>query len=777
VSGKNGRYVLGGLFAGKYIAFFLGCGTKGNYVSQFWRHAKSLSSANKIKVATRQVVTGIDPVMLPGATILGTVRGGNARGKPVPDVCVTAIGSAPFISEAKTIKNGRFELKGIGTGRTLLDFDPTCSGLRASPYLDADRTLKVTGGHVLHEGTVPLRVGARMIGVVRDSHGQRLAGVCVRVQDDKDDAPPGQARTGPNGTYSIIGIEPGKFAVRFAGCAAAESVLPQFYNGQPTESTADKITFRAGKTISGIDATMQPAGTLTGRVSDRSGHPLAHVCVGIVSAGASDLIDSGFESSVTTKSNGRYLLRNIIPGPYQVSIGCNGAHFAGRWFDNQQDSSRGGFLSIPAGLVTLLNGSVGQPGAISGTVTDQAGKPVNNICVFIVDPKAKTYINHAVGPPDFGPPLTENGGRYQIRGLTPGQYLVNFSPCAGGKFGGRWYRNGTTLANATPVKVRAGRTTTGISQRLVEGGSISGTVTGPSGQPAKNICVQAFDSASLGFQIATTSKTGHYTMRGLDSGRYSVYYAPCSVKGANLGAAYVPGLVQVTRPRTTTVNIALKAGGTIAGKVLGGPNGKAPQNGACALAVPTDPDGSIQSALTKADGSYRLPDLTPGKYRVYFGDIYCINFDSIAQREATTAPQWFQNQGTEAAATTITVTSGHTNTGINATMHPYGTISGTVRSQSNQPVSGECVTAVPPQPQFDQAIVDEPIPNVTAITTATGRYTLIGLPGQYKIRFSSDCGATGFATQWWNNASTAKAASLVTIAYGTTTGINATLHR
>ncbi|HET7018632.1 MAG TPA: carboxypeptidase regulatory-like domain-containing protein [Streptosporangiaceae bacterium] len=773
-SGKDGRYTLGGLFPGSYTVFFLDCHNKGNYAFLVWRHAQGFGSANRIKVVGKQNVTGINPVMLPGATVTGTVRAGNTQGKPVSGVCVTIDANTGFSTSSRTGKTGHFELKGFGTGSYFTQFDPTCDEEKISPLLGTHRKVKVTGGHVGNLGNVPLRVGARLTGVVRDSSGNRMAGACVQVDDDSYPFSLAQAKTGPNGTYTVVGIEPGKFAVRFSGCATAQSVLPQFYNDKPTRSSANKIRFRAGKTVSGIDATMQPAGTLTGLVTDRSGHPLAHVCVGIVTAESADLVSSGFQASVMTKPNGRYRLRNVIPGPYQVSIGCYGGHFAGRWFNNQQDSARGGFLSIPAGLVTTLNGTVGQPGGISGIVTDRAGKPVNNICVSIVDQKTKTYINIG-GLPDFGPPLTEHG-RYHVRGLTPGRYLVNFSSCTGGKFTGHWYRNGTTLANATPVTVRPGRTTTGINQVLVQGGSISGNITGPSGRPAKNICLESFDSASLGFGFAITNKTGHYTMSGLDSGHYSVYAAPCSAHDANLGAVFAPKLVKVTKPRAATLNLSLKAGGTISGRVLG-TDGKTPQPSTCVVAVPSNPDGSLQSVMAKADGSYVLPQITPGKYRVYFGDLFCTGFDDLFnQHEATTAPQWFQNQAAETAATTITVTSGHTNTGINATMHPYGTISGTIRTQSNRPVSGECVTAVPTVPQFDQAILDQPIPNVSAITTATGRYTLIALPGQYKIEFSTGCGDSGFATQWWKGASSAKTAQLVTVAYGTTTGVDATLH-
>jgi hypothetical protein len=80
-------------------------------------------------------------------------------------------------------------------------------------------------------------------------------------------------------------------------------------------------------------------------------------------------------------------------------------------------------------------------------------------------------------------------------------------------------------------------------------------------------------------------------------------------------------------------------------------------------------------------------------------------------------------------------------------MHSYGTINGTVRTRAGKGVSGECVTAVPAKPQFDLLYNYEPIPDVSAITTATGSYTLIALPGQYKIRFSTGCGAPNSPTR------------------------------
>ena len=64
-----------------------------------------------------------------------------------------------------------------------------------------------------------------------------------------------------------------------------------------------------------------------------------------------------------------------------------------------------------------------------------------------------------------------------------------------------------------------------------------------------------------------------------------------------------------------------------------------------------------------------------------------------------------------------------------------------------------------------------------AATTAGGSCQLTGLiPGRYKVEFTADCGATGFATQWWQDARSSSAASTVVVAAGTTqTGVNAAM--
>jgi hypothetical protein len=72
-----------------------------------------------------------------------------------------------------------------------------------------------------------------------------------------------------------------------------------------------------------------------------------------------------------------------------------------------------------------------------------------------------------------------------------------------------------------------------------------------------------------------------------------------------------------------------------------------------------------------------------------------------------------------------------------------------------------------------------PLPGVIAISTSTGSYSLQDLqPGRYKVKFSIGCGASGFKTQWWKNAGTSAAATVITVGAGAlVTGIDAALRQ
>ncbi len=159
-----------------------------------------------------------------------------------------------------------------------------------------------------------------------------------------------------------------------------------------------------------------------------------------------------------------------------------------------------------------------------------------------------------------------------------------------------------------------------------------------------------------------------------------------------------------------------------------------------------------------------MTGLAAGSYQVYFGDPQCV----IAAPGL--APQWYNDQATQATATPVSVTVGATTVvGQRGACNRTAQITGSVSTGSPATaLSGACVTAFPVNGS-------EP---VVAVSGPNG-YTLSDmLPGQYKVRFSAGCGATGYATQWYQDVASRKAAKTITVVAGESASeISATLSK
>lgn len=762
-SARNGRYALHSLIPATYKVFFQRCGNTGNYAPVWWKHSFTFAHATKIIIKSGTIAGHIDPVMPKGARIIGTVRAVGPTGKRLRGICVFAEGSTAF-GFSITDKNGNYRVIGLTTGKYRL-FYFRCRN--RGNYLSVQRKVSITIGHTISGFDVFLPLGAIVTGVVRDSHGQALAGICVEVEGRHGF---GGGRTARDGSYSINAIRSGSYAVRFSGgCGNAGSYAPQFFHGQANIASADRIELTAGQTTRGISAVMQPGATITGSVTDAAGNPANDVCISLVPV-------SGLQSpffffgNITFARDGAYVAANLTPGQYAVSFGCffGTGTLARQWFMAQSDQSAANLVSAPAGVVTSgVNAHLQLSGSISGMVTNRAGKPLARVCVQASTPGASTPTFFFFGP---GFTLTKKNGSYVLPGMAPGSYVIHFFDCANQTYGSRWYQNTASPQSATQVTVTPGGTATGIDETLTLGGSISGVVRASSGAALPRACVDAFDATTQSEGFTRTDLTGHYTISALSTGSYQLTFFPCVRSKPRLAASVRPGLVAVKAPNAVT-GINAKLG--VAGSIMGTARDSAGnlQAGVCVVGVPANPGNSIASAETGRRGRYDLRGMGAGTYHVYIGDPFCGAFNT----GRVLAPQWYKNQPSEATATDVTVTAGASTMGISAKLGAGGTITGTVTHQS-QPVAGECVTAYPvnatPDPLFGATL--HPVIGVTA---GDGSYSLIDLlPGQYHVKFSIGCGDSGFTTLWWNQASSEASASIVTVtANGVVTGIDASL--
>ena len=574
--------------------------------------------------------------------------------------------------------------------------------------------LALPGQIVFAQGT------GTITGTVRGPGGSLLAGVSVYASGPSW----GQATSAADGTYTITGLTAGSYRLGAVGSGWGT----QYYNNTANVNEATTVTVMSGFTTPGIDFNLVVGGSITGTVRGPGGTPVANIAVS--TEGASSLLD------VYSDENGTYTITGLQPGNHVVYARGNGL-LVMQYYNNATSSNDATPVSVVSGGTTSgidFNLVVG--GTITGIVLAN-GSPLANASVST----------------QYGYATTDEYGIYTITGHPVGSYTVSAS-------GNGWVRQYYNLVHsyqsATAVAVTSGGTTPNINFNLVAGGTISGTVKGPVGQPLPNIFVSASDTGGLGLGMSAASDAdGTYTITGLLAGSYRVeasgsewvrqYYDHSNTYNTATPVAVTSG------GTTSGINFDLVAGGTISGTVRGSDGNLLPGANVCTSSL-LESNPCTQS---DANGAYALTGLAPGSYFV--------NVQGIGGG----ASQYYNHADSMTTASAVTVTSGASTTGINFNLVEGGIISGTVRGPGGTPVAGVMVLA-----QNTPGIMFF-VAGASAQTAADGTYTIAGLPAGIYFVQAYPIMNLGYVPQYYNNAvSSSTATALSVTSGGTTSGID-----
>lgn len=328
----------------------------------------------------------------------------------------------------------------------------------------------------------------------------------------------------------------------------------------------------------------------------------------------------------------------------------------------------------PAGAVQVIS-----YGGISGTVTDAfGGFPLERIDVCALG--AEESVERCEP--------TDANGEYTLTGLASGSYKVEFSPaeqCGSPcpvqrDFLTQFYNDKASFAEAEPVPVTAGETTSGIDARLIEGGKISGVVTSAadgSSIEGIDVCALPVGDGDYG-GCESTNASGEYTISGLPNGSYDVMFFASEVCKStcphqNYITQYYSGKptrgdaepVPVTTGNTTSaIDAQMVIGGQITGRVTNASSGD-PIEGieACALRGSEEPVRAC--AATNANGEYTILALASGSYQVEFSSGGGYNCEPNCAQNYVTQ---FYDGRPPAEAEPVQVTTGNTTSGIDAQM-------------------------------------------------------------------------------------------------------------
>ncbi|MFT4263761.1 MAG: carboxypeptidase-like regulatory domain-containing protein [Nocardioides sp.] len=282
--------------------------------------------------------------------------------------------------------------------------------------------------------------------------------------------------------------------------------------------------------------------------------------------------------------------------------------------------------------------------AITGTVRGPGGTPLRGVQV-------EAY-RSTEDDDEYGSATTAADGSYVITGLGAGTYGVYA------------YHGDNNVVSATygdPVTVSDDAVSTGIDFSLVAGGIVSGVVTSAAGGGAlEDVCVDADGDDAYG--SAVTDATGHYSVVGLATGDYDLWFYDCGDN--NVLTARYPSSVSVTQGSTTSgIDIALQAGGIVTGTVSFA-NG-IPAEDLCVYAGQAETDdgeeyfSAYAGAWTGADGTYRIDGLASGSYVIMFAD--CA--EEYGDDEFL---EYYDDATSLDDATPVSVTAGQTVSGIDA---------------------------------------------------------------------------------------------------------------
>ena len=263
------------------------------------------------------------------------------------------------------------------------------------------------------------------------------------------------------------------------------------------------------------------------------------------------------------------------------------------------------------------------PGIIRGkVVASDTGEPLKHASVSFRSTNGQVAASAT----------TDGGSMFELLNVDPGQYMA-FANKTG--FINTLYKKGNDY---TPVVLTDGQELKNIDFLLPRAGVVSGTVLDEDEEPVPDLNVQALMKSYVQGKMrlqqsasATTDDRGHYRIHDLPAGRY---YLRVAQRGrqtrpeGHYGMILYPNATRLADAQVIKVGPGQEVAGmkftlhespavSVAGRITDLRSGQAVA-GAMIQVNPEDyvGGGPTMANQSRPDGSFRLTDLTPGRYRL-----------------------------------------------------------------------------------------------------------------------------------------------------------------
>ncbi|WP_285103387.1 carboxypeptidase regulatory-like domain-containing protein [Promicromonospora sp. MEB111] len=348
---------------------------------------------------------------------------------------------------------------------------------------DAD----ATGVDLAARDVVPVAVS----GTVLTDDGTPVPGATVTLTPVGGGAP-----------LTAVTSSSGEYVIDHVGWDA-ENDQPQQYTfalsdlpeGFTVATTPGDITVEVGQeeASTGNDFVLRAPASVSGAVT-AGGEPVAGVVV--TREGPDGTV------STTTGADGTYVFEGVPAGDHTVSVTVPDGYRA--------DGPDTRDVSVGADDVTGVDFGLSHPGAIGGTVTDDAGEPVAGATVTVTGPDGPVTL------------VTDDVGGYFVGDLPPGDYTITLTVPDG-------YTADVTERSVTVTS--AGEDLLQEDFALVDESvepqelPVGGTVTHTEGAPVPDTTVTVTDAGGARAGTATTDADGTWTTE-LPPGTYTAVVHP-----------------------------------------------------------------------------------------------------------------------------------------------------------------------------------------------------------------------------------------------------------
>jgi protocatechuate 3,4-dioxygenase beta subunit len=443
-----------------------------------------------------------------------------------------------------------------------------------------------------------------LTGRVVAAEDRPLAGAAVQVVP----ADPYPYYRGLRDLVSGFTREDGTFRLRGVPSRSMLQVGAEAAGFAPAEQMAS--TGEPGRSPAPLRIELGPGSSLTGRLVDADGRPVAGTEILLRDLGSLDagLAATPRESRTVTDASGRFRLDHLAGGVHRLSAGSTAAVLSEVEIPDQPSARDLGdlrlapaavaavpsrplesrLLSVTSQVSTPPEPPPGPGRAVSGRITDPQGAPVASADLLL----------HSSAPSRIFRASSAADGSFVFPEVPDGSYRIA-ARAAG-------------FGDARPEEVRvAGAPVAGLALRLEPGGSVSGRILGLAEHELPHVQVTAWrDGVETLLPLRALAGTdGRYRITGLPLGEWRIT--------ARRASSYiVERKVRLTKPgEDLDLDLSFPEGVALSGRVLRA-DGKPLADAMVALGTAQTDGRQARQTTTRADGSFAISAVEPGSYRL-----------------------------------------------------------------------------------------------------------------------------------------------------------------